>query len=304
MMGLENCFHKIPRSSIARQYSQRSIFIVELRICRPSFVLFLFLDRCSKIALLDPSSTSTIRKIRYCLLLLFLYVQAAAQHVVDDRKFPDSLQQVLETAKTLKEKLDAIFLLSDFYSTRDTSKALDYARQGIVLSKQDEYLAAIAHFYLAGVYFEFDVDRSQQEYLYTEKLLSKFSQKEALIFRSRAWNNYGAFEQRKDKPREFLDILINKVLPLTQQAKDSTRMALSYHNIGLVLLNLNEYARSLQYFSRAISVMEAGKEVYADLADVYVMAARATAYRRNSHCNSYQINWMLLSGNCAGSRAI
>lgn len=196
--------------------------------------------------------------------------------MVDDRKFPDSLQQVLETAKTLKEKLDAIFLLSDFYSTRDTSKALDYARQGIVLSKQDEYLAAIAHFYLAGVYFEFDVDRSQQEYLYTEKLLSKFSQKEALIFRSRAWNNYGALEQRKDKPREFLDILINKVLPLTQQAKDSTRMALSYHNIGLVLLNLNEYARSLQYFSRAISVMEAGKEVYADLADVYVMAARAT----------------------------
>jgi len=277
---------------------------VELRICRPSFVLFLFLDRCLKIALLDPSSTTTIRKIRYCLLLLFLYVQAAAQHVVDDRKFPDSLQQVLETAKTLKEELDVIFLLSDFYSTRDTSKALDYARQGIVLSKQDEYLTAIAHFYLAGVYFEFDVDRSQQEYLYTEKLLSKFSQKEALIFRSRAWNNYGALQQRKDKPREFLDILIHKVLPLTQQAKDSTRMALSYHNIGLVLLNLNEYARSLQYFSRAISVMEAGKEVYADLADVYVMAARATAYRRNSHCNSYQINWMLLSGNCAGSRAI
>ncbi|MFL5748421.1 MAG: ATP-binding protein [Niastella sp.] len=226
--------------------------------------------------LLNHSLINTIRKTGYCLVLLCLYVQAAAQHVVDDRKVPDSLQQVLKTSKTLKEKLDALFLLSDYYSTRDTSKALGYARQGIEMSKRDEYLAGVAHFYLAGVYFEFDVDRSQQEYLYAEKLLRPFPQKEALIYRSRAWNNYGAIEQRKDKPREFLDILINKVLPLAQQAGDSTRMALSYHNIGLVLLNLNEYPRSLQYFSRAIAIMEAGKEVYADLADTYVMSARAT----------------------------
>ncbi|AEV97771.1 histidine kinase [Niastella koreensis] len=222
------------------------------------------------------SSINTIRKIKYCLLLLCVYVQATAQHVVDDRKFPDSLQQVLKTSKALNKRLDALFLLSDFYSTRDTAKALDFARQGIELSKRDEYLSGVAHFYLAGVYFECNVDRSQQEYMYAEKLLRPFLQKEALIYRSRAWNNYGALEQRKDKPREFLDILINKVLPLAQQAGDSTRMALSYHNIGLVLLNLNENARSLQYFSRAIAIMESGKQVYADLADTYVMSARAT----------------------------
>ncbi|ACU61726.1 ATP-binding protein [Chitinophaga pinensis] len=225
---------------------------------------------------MNQSLTNAIRKIAYCLLPLLFYVQAAAQHVVDDRKFPDSLQQVLKTSEKLKDKLDAIFLLSDFYSTRDTTKALDYARQGIMLSHQDEYLTAIAHFYLAGVYFEFDINHSQQEYLYAEKLLSKFSQREALIFRSKAWSNYGALEQRLDKPREFLDILINKVLPLVQQAGDSTRMALSYHNIGLVLLNLNEYERSLEYFSRAIAIMETSREMYADLADVYVMSARAT----------------------------
>src|SRR5690242_18156865 len=100
------------------------------------------------------------------LLVLSLCVSAAAQHVVDDRKLPDSLQQVLSTSKTLNAKLDALFLLSDFYSTRDTAKALDYARQGIELSKPDAYLSGVAHFYLAGVYFEFDPDRSQQEYLY------------------------------------------------------------------------------------------------------------------------------------------
>jgi len=210
------------------------------------------------------------------MLLLCLYLSTAAQHVVDDRHFPDSLQQVLATSKTLKMKLDALFGLSDFYSTRDTAKALDYARLGITLSKPDAYLSGIAHFYLAGVYFEFDIDRSQEEYLYAEKALRAFPQKEALIYRSRAWNNYGALEQRKDKPREFIGILINKVLPLAQQAGDSTRMALSYHNIGLVLLNLSEYERSLQYFSRAITIMEAGNKRYADLTDAYVYAARAT----------------------------
>src|ERR1700749_1440153 len=99
-------------------------------------------------ALLNYSSINIRRKISYCLLLLCLYVQATAQHVVDDRKFPDSLQQVLKTSKTLTEKLDALFLLSDFYSTRDTTKALDYARQGIELSKRDEYGSGVAHFYL------------------------------------------------------------------------------------------------------------------------------------------------------------
>ncbi len=276
MVERENCFRKIQWGSLARQYSQRCIFHSGSGYM-PTDIRFIPIFRTPfKMELLNHSLINTIRKTGYCLVLLCLYVQAAAQHVVDDRKVPDSLQQVLKTSKTLKEKLDALFLLSDYYSTRDTSKALGYARQGIEMSKRDEYLAGVAHFYLAGVYFEFDVDRSQQEYLYAEKLLRPFPQKEALIYRSRAWNNYGAIEQRKDKPREFLDILINKVLPLAQQAGDSTRMALSYHNIGLVLLNLNEYPRSLQYFSRAIAIMEAGKEVYADLADTYVMSARAT----------------------------
>ncbi|THU35005.1 histidine kinase [Niastella caeni] len=209
-------------------------------------------------------------------MLLCICVNATAQHVVDDRKFPDSLQQVFERSTSLKGKLEALFGLSDYYSTRDTAKALAYARQSIGLSREDAYLSAVAHFYLAGVYFEFDVDRSQQEYMYAEKLLRPFPQKEALIYRSRAWNNYGVIEQRRDNAHEYLNILINKALPLAQQAGDSTRMALNYHNIGLVLLNLNEYQKALQYFSRAIVIMEAGNTVYADLADAYVLSARAT----------------------------
>lgn len=227
-----------------------------------------------KTFLLSQPLIKKITGIYYCVLLC-LCMNAKAQHVVDDRQFPDSLQQVMEKANTLKGKLDALFLLSDFYSTRDTTKALNYARQSIELSKPDEYLSAIAHFYLAGVYFEFDADRSQQEYLFAEKLLNKFPQPEALIFRSRAWNNYGAIEQRRDNPRGYINILINKALPLAQQAGDSTRVALNYQNIGLILLNLGEYERSLQYFPRAIAIMEAGNTVYADLADAYVLSARA-----------------------------
>jgi two-component system NarL family sensor kinase len=229
----------------------------------------------SNICLLNKSLTNRIRQLGYLLLQLCICIQVAAQHVVDDRKFPDSLQQVLEQSTTLKGKLDALFGLSDFYSTRDTSKALGYARKSIALSAADQYLCGIAHFYLAGVYFEFDANRSQQEYLLAEKGLQPFPQKEALIYRSRAWNNYGAIEQRRDHPRAYLDILINKALPLAQRAGDSTRVALNYHNIGLVLLNMNEYERALPYFARAIAIMEAGNTVYADLADAYVLSARA-----------------------------
>lgn len=229
----------------------------------------------SNICLLNKSLTNRIRQIGYLILQLCICIQVAAQHVVDDRKFPDSLQQVLEQSTTLKGKLDALFGLSDFYSTRDTSKALDYARKSIALSATDQYLSAIAHFYLAGVYFEFDANRSQEEYLLAEKGLRPFPQKEALIYRSRAWNNYGAMEQRRDNSRAYLDILINKALPLAQRAGDTTRVALNYHNIGLVLLNMSEYERALPYFARAIAIMEAGNTVYAELADAYVLSARA-----------------------------
>lgn len=259
---MKNCFTKV-RLTALQDNTPKGVFF------RVGFIPILA-HRSNSLLLIN----NIIRAIGYCMLLC-ICVNANAQHVVDDRKFPDSLQQVLEQSTTLKGKLDALFLLSDFYSNRDTARALGYARQSIELSKPDAYLAAIAHFYLAGVYFEFDADRSQQEYLYAEKLLSSFPQKEALIYRSRAWNNYGALEQRRDNPREYINILINKALPLAQQAGDSTRMALNYHNIGLVLLNLGEYEKALQYFPRAIAIMEAVNTVYADLADAYVLSARA-----------------------------
>ncbi len=213
---------------------------------------------------------------------LVLALPARAQHVVDDRRLPDSLQRVLAKAGPLKDQTEALFGLSDYYSTRDTTKALDYARQALDRSKQDAYLSAIAHFYLAGVYFEFNPDRSQEEYLYAEKQLAKFPQPEALVYRSRAWNNYGALEQRRDNTRGYIDILINKALPLAQQAGDSTRVALNYHNIGLVLLNMGDYGRALQYFPRAIAIMEANTTVYADLADAYVLSARASLLQGKS----------------------
>lgn len=215
------------------------------------------------------------RQRRFILLLLCMPYLAVAQHAADERHYPDSLLHLLSTTTDNRGKARILFLLSDYWSNRDTAKALGYIRESTPLCGTDQYCSALMHFYLAGIYFEYNSQRSQQEYLEADKLLSRYQHKEAFTFRSRTWNNYGVLEQQKDNSRGYLHILLNKALPFALKAGDSVRVALNYMNIGLIFLNQKEYPKAQEYLNKAIPILENSPTTYADLSDAYVLTAKA-----------------------------
>ena len=204
-----------------------------------------------------------------------MLVKAYAQHAVDDRHYPDSLTRLLQSASSDSTRANTFFLLSDYWSDKDRLKALGYARQGLQSSKGNGFYTGLAHFYLGGVYFEYDDRQSQHEYMLAEKLLSLYDTRQAFQYRSRLWHNYGVIEQRKDNNKAFADILLNKAIPFAIKANDSIRIADNYATVGIIFMNLNEYKKAISHYKRALNLLHHSTKLYAEFADWYTNIAQA-----------------------------
>jgi len=210
-----------------------------------------------------------------------LFLLANAQHVVDDRHYPDSLQHLLQQTSADTARADLLFTLSDYWSDKDTTKALQYIHTATDLNKQNSFYSALVHFYRAGIYFEYNIAASQQEYMAAQKLLQQEESTRSYQYQSRAWHNYGVLEQMKDNSKAFTDILLNKAIPLAEKANDSARIASNYMDVGLVFMNLLDYNKALAYYARAIAMLRKTKKVYAELADCYTNSAKAHLFNNN-----------------------
>jgi len=197
--------------------------------------------------------------------------------------YPDSLQRLLKTTSTDTGRAQLFFLLSDYWSDKDSTKALQYITGYFRESIRSDYYDALAHFYRGGVYFEYNYQQAQQEYMTADRLLSGYSTPAAILYRSRAWHNYGVLEQKKDDNRSFIDIQLNKAIPLALQAGDTNRVAWNYKEVGLVFMNFEEYDKAQEYFRRALALLhrpavrrlppsDADREL---LADCYIDIAKA-----------------------------
>ncbi|QEC51602.1 signal transduction histidine kinase [Anseongella ginsenosidimutans] len=215
--------------------------------------------------------------IRFLHLLCFLAglpVYAAAQVPLDKQKYLDSLQHVLSRAGPDSVKARASFLLSDYWSYTDSLRAKKYLEQGRKLSEKYPYLQALAWFYEAGYYFDHDVPSSESAYRKADSLLSRFPMKEAYHFRAKAWRNYGLQQQLKDDNKAFADILLTKTIPLAQKAGDTTYIGSCYQDVGLVFMNLEQYAKAEAYYGKAISHLKTDLANKTALAQTYLLGAK------------------------------
>ncbi len=193
------------------------------------------------------------RSLIIAILLLYVSWMKGQPPGVDP--YSDSLQKLIRTTAADTARARLYFLLSDYWSDRDSAKALqfiaDYFREGI----HDDYYDGLAHFYLGGVYFEYNYLRAQQEYMTADRLLSAYSTPAAVLYRSRTWHNYGVLEQKKDDERSFIDIQLNKAIPMALQAGDTNRVAGNYKEVGQVFMNFEEYDKAREYFRRALILL-------------------------------------------------
>lgn len=203
---------------------------------------------------------------------------AAAQVPLDKKHYVDSLENALNGPVSDSVKARASFLLSDYWSYTDSLKAKQYLEQGRLLGKKYPYLLALSWFYEASYYFEHDVPASERAYRIADSLLSRFPVKEAYYFRAKAWRNYGLQQQLKDDNKAFADIVLTKTIPLAQKAGDSSYIGSCYQDVGLVFMNLEQYAKAESYYMKAINYLEnspSGNTPQSTaLSQTYLLAAR------------------------------
>jgi len=221
------------------------------------------------------------------IIISFLILNNIAGDDVSIQQDPytDSLLKVLSTSERDSTRAYALFMLSDYWADRDSAQAVDFARRSFQYTADKSYQRGIAHFYLAGAYFNFDRSISQQEYMAADKLLARFTTPEALQFRSRAWHNYGALDQQMDNSRSFVDILLTKAIPFAQAAGDEERVAWNYMDLGAVFMNYKDYLKAGEYYEKAIDILHNNQynnrpvlaECYISQAKAYVLQGHADA---------------------------
>ncbi|HEY4285597.1 MAG TPA: sensor histidine kinase [Puia sp.] len=213
--------------------------------------------------------------------LLLFAVSSVAQRPINDDRRADSLDRILRTSTTDTARIEALQSLSNYWLYKDSARAMSYALQSEEAAGKikNAFYAALSHFYIGNVYMEhYDLPKASEELMKADRLLRNDSSFRGLKYRARIWHNYGAICQRRDDSKQFLDIMLNKVAPLLEKAGDSVTLALTYKDIGMVLMNYGQYDKALVYYNMTIRQFR-DNIGYEDLATCYCYAAQTLLFQ-------------------------
>lgn len=200
-----------------------------------------------------------------------------AQFPLNERRYLDSLHNLLQTAKHDSAKAKANLLLADYWTFKDAPKARSYMNEGKRYGRQHAFLMAVSVFYEANLFVAEDkVPLALDAWLQADTLLGKFNTSIAYTFRAKSWLNYGIMQQAGDE-KLFADILLNKVIPLARQAGDNMMLGKVYHDLSLAFRNTGQYEKAEVYCLKGIEMCKQMNEqrglvtAYNSLAEVYVL---------------------------------
>jgi len=207
-----------------------------------------------------------------------------AQLPITDVRYPDSLLKFLANAKSDSVKACSLFLLSDYWSNRDTLKSKNFLAKGLKYGDKYPYVKALYYYYLGGYYFSTNSAKSETNYLEADKQLSKFNSKEAFLFRSKCWSKYAILEfSIKDNSITSIDIFINKVIPLIKKTGNVQHLAVNYHNIAMIFMDCQQYDKAAEYLQLSISLLDKQPTVYInELYQNHISLSRNYLFQNNT----------------------
>ncbi len=192
----------------------------------------------------------------------------------------DSLTRLMQSHPPPEVQMKVFIGLSDYWRSRDNNKAMAYARQmsDIARSRQDKLYIGIAAFVEGNVYNSADqLDSALNRYRQALKILEPLKEKTAVYYQARVWNNKGIILQKKDSAGQYLDILLNTVVPLAEKIKDSAMIGHAYVNIISLMVYSGRYEKALSYYDAIIGLY---KKFLPDemLAIAYLAYVRGTLF--------------------------
>ncbi|WP_461534252.1 sensor histidine kinase [Sinomicrobium sp.] len=207
-------------------------------------------------------------KLRWLLVLccLFGITQGIGQSKEELQQHSDSLYTQLKQIEGEEERAEALLDLSLFWSDYDVDNALHYIDEAKALlggKGETSYYRGLFAYSRGSAYFDADLPKAKKAYMEAVRYLEKAApekQDKALRYSIRSWASYGSLLQRENRANEFVEILLNKVIPLAEQTGDSTLLGSNYQNLAINLMNKEEYEKADQYFQKALSFLEGRPE--------------------------------------------
>lgn len=224
----------------------------------------------------------TIQRIAglFCFISFSLMFPAShmAQGPVNPKKVDDSLHVVLLKTNSDSVRARTYYRLANSWAATDTLKASSYLSKGKACSKNNAYNQALYYYSLGQLYFDTDIGKSEAAFMNADKALSHFSTKEAFLYRALSWSNYAGLQQRKDNYKITADLMLKKVIPLTEKSGDKFQMATNYMNLALIFTNTSQYEKAKGYYLKAIGLFKKLSSADAKLIYTYLYAAKNHAY--------------------------
>lgn len=217
-------------------------------------------------------------KVNLLLIFLCLTCWGTAQFVdLNESRYLDSVEAIIKQPQ--KKTTDSIkamanLRLSDYWSAKDTMKAIAYLQSAKRLMHNNRFLNAVYPYFQGGILFERNVDSTQKLYMRAVSLLSRIKSPDSYYFRAQAWNNYCVLEQMKDHKERYLDLMLNKAIPMAEASGRNDELGLLYVNIALAFSNTNNYAKADTYFSLGLQSVRKGP--------YYLNSISAYCYLRSS----------------------
>lgn len=211
-------------------------------------------------------------------MLAYLPLFCEAQLPLNQQQYVDSLNGVLQHADSDSIRARANFFLLYFWVPRDSLKARQYLEEGRRLSKKYPYLYALSYAHEGYLYYVTDFSKSEAAYKIADSLLSKYNTKETYIARSNIWSNCAVIQQRNDNDRGYIDIVVNKAIPLALKANDTALVASQYVGIGVAFLNMKQYEKAEIYLDDALRILKASNTQTSRIISAYNRAAENYIY--------------------------
>jgi len=220
----------------------------------------------------------------FFLLLQSIILTATAQQLlpVDEKAYADSLTHQLTQVRTDSARANINFLLSDYWRSKDTLKSRTYLDRGHAQSAQTPYLAALYHFYEGQYLAARNSPLAADAFKTAIDQLAAFHSPASQISLAASWYNYG-IAVRAEKGDDFLiDILLNKAIPLAEQAGNPEKTAHYYSQLATVLMYNAQFDKAETYNQKAIGLLEHQMPESTVLMLAYLSAASNYIYKGQS----------------------
>lgn len=214
----------------------------------------------------------------WCFILAMLSTFGQSKEELN--RYSDSLYSQLTKIEDKEERALQLLELSFIWSDYETEKAFGFVDEAEILlgeRAKTEYYQGILNFYRAAGNFDIDLQTAKEQYMTADRYLKKVEGKKkttASRYRARLWASYGALRQREGEAHEYIEILLEKVIPIAMDIRDSALLGNNYQNVAMLLMNVRQHAKADDYYGRAMDLLQGREDAHEARFTLFVNAAR------------------------------